>query len=107
MVHTQVSRSSISRHQVLALLREFCREVGLVNCIYSLISRYFAPSLPEKVKVKVAQSCPILCDAINYTVHGLLQVRIMEWGAFPFSRGSSQPKDGTQVSHIAGGFFTN
>ena len=107
MVHTQVSRSSISRHQVLALLREFCREVGLVNCIYSLISRYFAPSLPEKVKVKVAQSCPILCDAINYTVRGLLQVRIMEWGAFPFSRGSSQPKDGTQVSRIAGGFFTN
>ena len=85
MVHTQVSRSSTCRHQVLALLREFCREVGLVNCIYSLISRYFAPSLPEKVKVKVAQSCPILCDPINYTVHGLLQARIMEWVTFPFS----------------------
>ena len=42
-----------------------------------------------------------------YTVHGLLQARIMEWGAFPFSRGSSQPKDGTQVSRIAGGFFTS
>ena len=36
-------------------------------------------------------------------VHGILQARILEWVAFPFSRGSSQPKDRTQVSHIAGG----
>ena len=59
-----------------------------------------------KVKVKFAQSCLTLCDPMNYTVHGILQVGILEWGAVPFSRGSSQPRDGTQVSHIAGGFFT-
>ena len=40
-------------------------------------------------------------------VHGILQARILEWGAFPFARGSSQPRDQTQVSHIAGGFFTS
>ena len=40
------------------------------------------------------------------SVHGILQARILEWGAIPFSRESSQPKDQTQVSHIAGGFFT-
>ena len=40
-------------------------------------------------------------------VHGLLQARILEWVVFPFSRGSSQPRDQTQVSHIAGGFFTS
>ena len=40
-------------------------------------------------------------------VHGILQARILEWVAFPFSRGSSQPRDQTQVSHIAGGFFTS
>ena len=40
-------------------------------------------------------------------VHGILQARIVEWGAFTFFRGSSQPKDQTQVSHIAGGFFTS
>jgi len=39
-------------------------------------------------------------------VHGILQAKILEWLAFPFSRGSSQPRDQTQVSHIAGGFFT-
>ena len=40
--------------------------------------------------VKVAQLCPILCDPMNYTVHEILQARILEWVAFPFSRGSSQ-----------------
>ena len=43
---------------------------------------------------------------MDYTVHGMLQARILERVAFPFSRGSSQPRDQTQVSHIAGGFFT-
>ena len=61
----------------------------------------------EKVKVKVIQLCPTLCDPIDYTVHGILQARILEWVAFPFSRGSSQPKDWTQVSLIADGFFTS
>ena len=41
------------------------------------------------------------------TVHGILQTRILEWLAFPFSGGSSQPRDWTQVSHIGGGFFTS
>ena len=44
-------------------------------------------------KVKVAQSCPTLWDPIDYTVHGILQARILEWVAIPFSRGSSQPRD--------------
>ena len=42
-----------------------------------------------KVKVKVAQSCLTLCDPMDYTVRGILQARILEWTAFPFSRGSS------------------
>ena len=45
------------------------------------------------VCVKVAQMCPTLCDPMDYTVHGNLQARILKWGAFPFSRGSSQPRD--------------
>ena len=40
-----------------------------------------------------------------YTIHGILQARILEWVAFPFSRGSSQPRDQTLVSCIAGRFF--
>ena len=57
------------------------------------------------VFVKVTQSCPTLRDPMDYTVHGILQVRILEWVAFFFSRGSSQPRDRTQVYHIAGGPF--
>jgi len=57
-------------------------------------------------EVKVAQSCPTLCDPIDYTVHGILQARIMEWVAYPFSRGSPQCRNRTGVSCIAGGFFT-
>ena len=44
---------------------------------------------------------------MDYTVHGILQARILEWVAFPFSRGSSQPRDHTQVSCIAGTFFSS
>ena len=62
--------------------------------------------LNMSVKVKVTQLCPTLCDPMDYTVHEILQARILEWVAFPFSRGSSQPRDWAQVSHIAGGFFT-
>ena len=43
----------------------------------------------------------ILCNPMDYIVHGILQAKILEWMAFPFSRGSSQPRDWTQVSHIA------
>ena len=59
------------------------------------------------MKVKVAQSRPTLCDPMNSAVHGILQARILEWAAVPFSRGSSQPWDGSQVSRIAGGFLTS
>ena len=44
---------------------------------------------------------------MNYTVHGILQARILEWLAFHFSRVSSQPRDQIQVSHIADRFFTS
>ena len=46
----------------------------------------------ERNKMKVIQSCPTLCDPMDYTVHEILQARILEWVATPFSRGSSQPR---------------
>ena len=58
-----------------------------------------------RVKVKVAQSGPTFCNPMEYRVHGILQARILEWVAFPL-QGSSQPRDQTQVSHIAGKLFT-
>ena len=60
-----------------------------------------------KVKLKVTQPSSTLCNFTDYTVQGILQAQILEWVAVPFSRGSSQPSDQTQVSHIASGFFTS
>ena len=62
---------------------------------------------PKGVKMKVAQVCPTLCDPIDYTVHEILQARILEQVAFTFSWGSSQLRDQTKVSLIAGGFVSN
>ena len=59
---------------------------------------------------EVAQSCPTLCDPVDYSLlgsslHGILQARILEWVAIAFSRGASQRRDQTRVSHIAGRCF--
>ena len=74
------------------------KKVHLVKAMVFLVVMYGC-------EVKVAQSCPILCDPMDYTVHGILQARTLEWVAIPFSRGSFQPRDQTQISCIAGGFF--
>ena len=63
------------------------------------------------VCVLVTQSCLTLCGSMDCSppgssVHGILQARILEWVAIPFSRGSSRPSDRTWVSGIAGMFFT-
>ena len=66
----------------------------------------------SEVKVKVAQSCltlddPMDCSLPDSSVHGILQAVLLEWVAVPSSRGSSQPRDRTQVSNIAGGLVTS
>ena len=65
-----------------------------------------------KVTRLSAQLCLTLCNPMDHSlpgssVHGLLQAKILEWVAISFSRRSSQPRDQTQVSYIAGRFFTN
>ena len=73
----------------------------------STTTTWEAPSYTVNwVKMKVAQLY-LTPDPLDYTVHGILQTRILEWVAFPFSRGSSQPRDQPQVSHIAGRLFTS
>ena len=62
-------------------------------------------------KESESESCSVASYFLQphglYTVHGILQARILEWVAYPFSRGSSRPRNQTGVSCIAGGFFTN
>ena len=58
-----------------------------------------------------SECCSVVANSLQphglYTVCGILQARILEWAAFPFFRGSFQPRDRTQVSRIVGGFFTS
>ena len=68
----------------------------------------FYPSLCYlHFQVKFVQSRLTLCDPMDYTIHGILQARILDWVAFSFSRGPSQQRDWTQVSCTAGRFFTS
>ena len=57
------------------------------------------------LKVKVAQFCLTLCTPMDYTLHGILQARRLEWVTFPFYKGFSQPRDRTQASCLTSGFF--
>ena len=74
----------------------------IVNTLLVSLKCYFS-----LVKMKVTQSCPTLCNPMDYTVHGILQARILEWVAYPFSTGSSQPRNRTGVSCTVGRFFTD
>ena len=67
------------------ILKDDAVQVLPVNAEGEMVSR--------NLKVKVAQSCLTLCNPVDYTVHGILQARILEWVAVPFSRGSSQLRD--------------
>ena len=68
------------------------------------------PSYASESESEVAQSCLTLCNPVDYnlpgsSVHGILQARVLEWVAISFSRGSSPPRDQTQVSHLGGRRF--
>ena len=77
---------------------------------WELLCRGYCQS-DMKVKVLVTQSYPTFCDPMDCSlpgssVHGILQARILEWGAISYSRESFRPRDQTEVSHIASRFFT-
>ena len=81
--------------------------VSLSNILASTTTYQWRWQITAKLEVKVTQLCLTLCDPLDKAVHGILQAKILEWVAFLFSRGSSQSRDQTQVSCMAGGFFTS
>ena len=83
-----------------SLLRHHSSKASILWCSALVLLNVYS------VKVKVAQLCMTLRPH-GLSVHGILQARILEWVAFPFSRGSSQPRHWTQVYHTAGRFFTS
>ena len=64
----------------------------------------------ERKESEVTQSCPTLCDPMDcclpgFSVHGIFQARVLEWVILSIPRGSSRPRNWTQVSCIAGRYF--
>ena len=107
----------LSRAVLVVTQTPFCPGVLLLVLFFFFLTYSFFIYLTECVLVAACvhaqslQSCLTLCDPMDctppgFSVHGILQARIREWVAILFSRGSSQPRDWTWVSHIAGRFFT-
>ena len=107
----QLSHPYMTTGKTIALTRQTF--VGKVmSLLFCMSSRLVITSLPRsKVKEsEVAQSCPTLCDPIDCSlsgscIHGIFQARVLEWIAISFPRGSSWPRNWTQVSHIAGRLY--
>ena len=83
------------------------------SCLCILIAAWFiiVPNWQKCKWSEVAQSCPTLSDPMDCTlpgssVHGIFQARVLKWAAISFSRGTSRPRDQTQVSCIVGRRFT-
>ena len=87
-----------------------CRSFLLLPSIFPLFLILLLFNLYEN-ESEVTQSSPTLCDPVDcslpgFSIHGIFQARVPEWVAISFSRVSSQPRDQTRVSHIAGRHFT-
>ena len=93
-----IPQMTFGRTKVLKVLSWNSKHRAIV--LSSLTLSYY-PSIGKWSEVRFAQLC------LTLRRHGILQVRILEWVAVPFSKGSSQPKDWAQVSRIAGRFFTS
>ena len=106
---TPVHKQGILTQPSLGPLHNSC--VSQPSCLHFLSGWSLKQS--PKVKVLASQSCPtLLWPPLDWSppgssVHRILQAQILEWVAIPFSRGSSLPKGQTQVSSIAGRFFTS
>ena len=91
--------------------RTYSRAMGKGETTQSRYTESFGGKNLCSSIVLAVQSCPTLCDPMDcsppgFSVHGILQARILEWVAISFWRGSSPPRDQTQVSCTAGRFFT-
>ena len=115
---TQPRSHRIQKREIFLFLPSFCWEqIKLFSWTISPSPQPGRLSLThhwlEECHIRwgeIAESCPTLCDPVDcnllgFSVHGILQARILEWIAISFSRGSSWPRDWTQVSHFGGRRF--
>ena len=106
-----LEKEMATHSSILSWRIQWTEEPGRLQSIASLRVRHDRVLLTLQIQVLVAQSCLTLCSPMDCSpqgssAYGIFQARILEWVVISFSRGSSQPRDRTQASHIAGGLFT-
>ena len=115
MTFIQISRNSIKMHMYDTCDLHLPLMTSLYFSWHHCLTAYRATALTHSKQIdhlrKWSQSCSVVSNSLQpdglYNPSGFLQARILEWVAFPFSRGSFQPGDQTQVSRNAGGFFNS
>ena len=105
------SDSLSSKAEVLLPPSVKCLPLVTHSWVWELPWKWLYTKLSNEMNVLVDEFCPTLCDPTDCSlpgssVHVILEVRILEWVAILFPRGSFQPKDQTVVSRIPGRFFT-
>ena len=105
-----MAESDEDLNSLLVKVKEGSEKAGLKLNIHKTKIIASGP-IQVQVQVKITQFCltpckPMDCGPPVSSVHGILQARILEWVTYPFSRGSPQQRNLTQVFCIAGGFFT-
>ena len=117
--HFQVYISKRNEHRVLKKYLHMHVQCNTIHSSQEAEATKICSSIDEWIiciqwnitVLSLAQSCLTLCNPLDYSppgssIHGNFQARILEWVAILFSRGSSQPRDKIQVSHIVGRFIT-
>ena len=106
------AKYKLQRNENIHSLKNLCMGIHS-NFIHNrqMQKQHKCSSTDEGINVySVSQLCPTLCNPIDASlpgssIHGIVQARILEWDAIPYSRGSSQPRDWTHVSYTVGRFF--
>ena len=102
-----ISGAAQSQTRLKQLSSSSSRNANQQNWLESCLCVHTCILSMPAYSVKVVHLCLTLCNPMDFAVHGILQARILEWVAFPFSRGSYQPRGQIQIFHFAGRFFTS
>ena len=107
MLNTKIEWKIIKQRCLLSMTCWSWHVLAYASLLVSILSQYWVLKWKWKWSCSVVSDSlhPVDCSPPRSSVHGILQARILEWVAISFSRGSSQPTDWTQVSHIAGRRF--
>ena len=110
-IYTMEYYSAIKKNAFESVLMRWMKLEPIIQGEVSQKENHQYSILMDESESEVYQLCPKLCNPMDCSppgssIHGILQARVLEWGAITFSRGSAWPRDQTQVPHIISRHFT-